>query len=38
MSIKGMSEMQAHKFLQSESMCSGKKISAVAMDILDRLA
>ena len=38
MSIKGMSEMQAHKFLQKESMRSGKKISAVAMDILDRLA
>ena len=38
MSIKGMSEMQAHKFLQKESMRSGKKISAVAMDILDGLA
>lgn len=36
-SLKGMSESQAHKFLQQESMKSGKKISAVAMDILDRL-
>ena len=36
MSIKGMSEMQAHKFLQNESMKTGKKMAAVAMDILDR--
>ena len=36
-SLKGMSETQAHKFLQQESMKSGKKIAVVAMDILDRL-
>lgn len=34
MSLNGMSEMQAHKFLQNESMKSGKKMAAVAMDIL----
>ncbi len=38
MSIKGMDEMQAHKFLQSESMKSGKKLAQAAMDILDKLA
>lgn len=37
MSVYGMSETQAHKYLQKESMKSGKKIAAVAMDILDRL-
>lgn len=34
----GMSETQAHKFLQNESMRTGKKISAVARDILDSFA
>lgn len=38
MSIKGMDEMHAHKFLQSESMKSGKKLAQTAMDILDNLA
>lgn len=38
MAAKGMSEAQAHKFLQSESMKSGKKMAAVAMDILDSFA
>lgn len=37
MSIKGMNEAQAHKFLQSQSMKSGKKMVAVAMHILDEL-
>ena len=34
---KGMSETQAHKYLQQQSMKSGKKIAAAAMDILDSL-
>lgn len=38
MSIRGMSEVQAHKYLQSESMCKGKKLVQTAMDILDQLA
>ena len=38
MASKGISEMQAHKLLQSESMKTGKKMSAVAMDILDGFA
>lgn len=38
MGIKGMSEVQAHKYLQEESMKTGKKIVAVAMDILDSFA
>lgn len=37
MSVYGLSEMQAHKYLQKESMKSGKKLAATAMDILDRL-
>lgn len=37
MHLKGISETQAHKYLQQESMRSGKKIAAVAMDILDGL-
>ena len=37
MSIKGMSEMQAHKYLQKVSMNSGKKLLQTAMDILDEL-
>mgnify|MGYP000487836780 CR=1 FL=1 len=37
MHIKGMSETQAHKYLQQQSMKSGKKIAAAAMDILDSL-
>lgn len=36
--VKGMNECQAHKFLQSESMKTGRKISAVAMGILDEFA
>ena len=36
--VKGMNEGQAHKFLQSESMKTGRKISAVAMSILDEFA
>lgn len=35
MAVKGMNEGQAHKFLQNESMRTGKKIASVAMDILD---
>ena len=38
MNLKGMSEMQAHKYLQTESMRSGKKLAQTAMDILDQLA
>ena len=38
MAVKGMNEGQAHKFLQNESMKTGKKISSVAMDILDEFA
>lgn len=38
MSIKGMNEAQAHKYLQRESMNSGKKLAQTAMDILDQLA
>lgn len=38
MTIKGMSEMQAHKYLQKISMNSGKKLLQTAMDILDKLA
>lgn len=38
MSLMGMSETQAHKYLQRESMKSGKKIVRTAMDILERLA
>ena len=37
MNLKDMTETEAHKFLQQESMKSGKKITAVAMDILDGL-
>ena len=37
MSCEGMSEMQAHKHLQNISMKTGKKLVAVAMDILDKL-
>ena len=37
MHIKGMSETQAHKYLQQQSMKSGKKIAAAAMDRLDSL-
>ena len=37
MHLKGISETQAHRYLQQESMRSGKKIAAVAMDILDGL-
>lgn len=36
--VKGMSEMQAHKYLQKLSMNSGKKLLQTAMDILDELA
>lgn len=38
MSLKGMNEAQAHKYLQKESMKSGKKLAQTAMDILDQLA
>lgn len=38
MSLKGMSEMQAHKYLQNESMKSGKRLAQTAMDILGQLA
>lgn len=37
MSLRGMSEMQAHKYLQRLSMNSGKKLVQIAMDILDEL-
>ena len=37
MSLHGMSEMQAHKYLQKISMNSGKKLLQTAMDILDKL-
>ncbi len=35
MAEKGMSEMQAHKYLQRESMKSGKRILQLAAEILD---
>ena len=38
MAVKGFNESQAHKFLQNQSMQTGKKIVAVAMDILDEFA
>lgn len=38
MSVRGMSEAQAHKYLQNESMHHGKKLVQAAMDILDQLA
>ena len=38
MSLKGMNEAQAHKYLQQESMKSGKKLVQTAMNILDQLA
>ncbi|MCC8016699.1 MAG: ANTAR domain-containing protein, partial [Clostridiales bacterium] len=38
MSCENITESQAHEFLQNESMRTGKKLSEVAMDILDRLA
>jgi len=37
MSVKGMNEAQAHKYLQRVSMNSGKKLLQTAMDILDEL-
>lgn len=37
MAVKGMSEMQAHKYLQKISMNTGKKLLKTAMDILDEL-
>ena len=36
MNINSMTEMQAHKFLQSESMKSGMKMVDVAKDIIAR--
>ena len=38
MSLKGLNEAQAHKYLQRESMKSGKRLAQTAMDILDQLA
>lgn len=38
MSFRGMSELQAHKYLQQESMRNGKKLVQTAMDILETLA
>lgn len=38
MNINGMSEMQAHKYLQHESMKTGKKMVDVAKDIIGRLS
>lgn len=38
MSVDGMSEMQAHKYLQKESMKSGKKITDVAKDIIEQFS
>lgn len=32
---KNMSEMQAHKYLQGQSMSTGRNIAQIAMDILD---
>ncbi|MDE5671673.1 MAG: response regulator [Eubacterium sp.] len=37
MSVRGMSELQAHKYLQKVSMNSGKRLLQTAMDILDKL-
>lgn len=37
MAFQNMTEPQAHKYLQNESMISGKKIVEVAMDLLDKL-
>ena len=37
MAANGFSEMQAHKYLQKESMKSGKKLSDVASQILETL-
>lgn len=36
-SVKGMNENEAHKFLQTESMKTGKNIVKIAMNILDEL-
>lgn len=36
--VKGMSEVEAHKYLQNQSMKNGKSIAKVAMDILDEFA
>ncbi len=38
MAVKGMTEPQAHKYLQTESMKNGKKMFQTAMDVLDMLA
>lgn len=38
MNVKEMTEVQAHKFLQNESMRTGKSIAKIAMDILDEFA
>lgn len=38
MTVKHMTEPKAHKYLQSESMRSGKNIVRIAMDILDEFA
>lgn len=38
MNLNGMTEMQAHKYLQQESMKTGKKIIDVAKDIISRLS
>ena len=37
MAVKGMTEPQAHKYLQTKSMKSGKKMVQTAMDVLDML-
>lgn len=37
MHYRGMSETQAHKYLQQQSMRSGKKLAAAAIDVLDSL-
>lgn len=38
MSVNDMSEMQAHKYLQKESMKSGKKIADVAKEIIKQFS
>ncbi|MFR5874913.1 MAG: ANTAR domain-containing response regulator [Eubacterium sp.] len=38
MSVNGMSEMMAHKYLQKESMRSGKKIADVAKEIIKQFS
>lgn len=37
MSVRGISEMQAHKYLQEESMRSGKKLVDIAKEVIDNM-